>query len=198
MGTLSRYAGWSAIVSAIATILGLATLIMFFTLGQPWGAINDITSVVLALSSLPVLLALYRLHRRDAPTISLVAFFIGVIAMLVAVAFQTLLVLGVIAFVQTAVIVPAAFGLFGVSLILFGYCASASGTLSRRLVLLGIVAGSGYIATIAGFLIGGEQHPLTAIGGLIAVLCYPIWAVSFGRLLLSGRLTIEEKNEVRS
>lgn len=196
MDALSRYVGWSAIVSAIATVLGLATLIMFFTLGQPWGAINDITSVVLALSSLPVLLALYRLHRRSAPAISLVAVVIGVIAMLVAVAFQTLLVLGVIAFAQTAVIVPAAFGLFGVSLILFGYCASANGTLPRRLVLLGIFAGSGYIATIAGFLMGGEQHPLTALGGLLAVFCYPLWAVSFGRLLLSGRLTLAERNEV--
>lgn len=186
---LSRYAGWSAYLSAIATILGFVTLIAFFIMGQPFGTINDITSVVIALSTLLILFALYQLHRPIAPTASLAAFVIGVIAMLVAALFQTLLVIRVIAYAQTAVIVPVAFGLFGASLMAYGYLAQANGLLPRRLALLSIIAGAGYVVVIIGFILGGQDHPLAAIGGLTALICYPIWAVWFGRILLSGKLT---------
>ena len=70
----------------------------------------------------------------------------------------------------------------------FSYHAYASGTLPQGLGGLGIVAGAGYVLTIVGFLWGGEQHPLTGLGGLTAVISYPIWAIWFSRLLLSGRV----------
>jgi len=186
---LSRYAGWSALASTIATILGLVTFIMFFTLVQPWGTINDLTSVVLALSILPVLLVLHHLHRLDAPIISLATFVISFFAMLVALVFQTLLIIRVMAYAQTAVVVPVSFGLFGAALMVYGYLARAIGSLPRRLALLSILAGAGYVVVIAGIILGGQEHPLAAIGGLTAVICYPIWAILFGRILLSGRLT---------
>lgn len=185
---LIRYAGWSAFTSAIVTIVGLVTLTLFFTLGEPWGTINDISSVVLALSTLPVLVVLHRLHRHDVPAVSLVTFFIGVLAMLVVVVFQTLLIVRVIAFAQTAVVVPVAYGLFGASLMVYSYLALAHEVLSRRLAVLGIIAGAGYVMVIIGFILGGQEHPLTAIGGLTTVVCYPIWAIWFGRMLLAGRL----------
>jgi hypothetical protein len=177
---LPLYAGWSALVSAIATILGLVTLILFFFRGQPWGTLNDIISVILALSMLPVLLVLYSLHQLDAPGVSLATLVVGTLAMLV--------IFKVITFAQTSIVVPAAFGLLGIALMVFSYRAYASGTLPQGLVVLGIVAGAGYVLTIAGFLLGGEQHPLTGLGGLTAVISYPIWAVWFSRLLLSGRV----------
>jgi hypothetical protein len=186
---LSRYGGWSALASAIASIVGLVTLIMLFTLGQPWGTINDIASVVQALSILPVLLVLHRLYHRDAPTVSLAAFSMGVLGMLVAILFQTLLIIGVITFTQTAVISPLAFGLLGIPLMFYGNRAYVSGTLPRGLALLSLITGAGFVALIAGVILGGQEHPLTAIGGLIAAICYPIWATWFGRILLSGRLT---------
>ncbi len=185
---LFRCAGWSAIASGILTILGLVTLILFFSRGQPWGTINDIISVILALSMLPVLLVLYSLHQLDAPGVSLVTLVVGILAMLVAMLFQIGLIFKVITFAQTSIVVPAAFGLLGIALMVFSYRAYASGTLPPGLVVLGIVAGAGYVLTIAGFLLGGEQHPLTGLGGLTAVISYPIWAVWFSRLLLSGRV----------
>jgi hypothetical protein len=188
---LSRYAGWSAIVSAIATVLGLVTLLIFFAQGEPWGTLNDITSVILAFSLLPVLLKLHRLHRRNAPTISLVASVIGVIAVLVAAVFQMLLIIKVITYAQTAVVVPAAFGLFGASLMVFGSLGRTNKSLPRRLTLLSIIVGAGYVLVIAGIILGGQEHPLTVIGGLAAVICYPIWAIWIGRLLLAGALTNE-------
>ena len=185
---LFRFAGWSAVGSAIATILGLLTLLLFYALGQPWGTINDITSIILALSILPVLLVLHRLHRRQAPQISLAVFVISILAMLVAVVFQVLLISRVIGYAQTAEVVPVAFGLFGAALIVYGYLSSAARSLPRRLALLSIISGAGYVMVIAGVILGGEDHPLTAIGGLTAVIGYSIWAIWFGRILLSGKL----------
>lgn len=56
-----RYAGWSAYLSTAATIIGFVTLIVFFSVGEPFGTINDISSVILALSLLPLAVALYLL-----------------------------------------------------------------------------------------------------------------------------------------
>ena len=185
---LFHYAGWSAYLSAVATIIGFVTIITFFSMGEPFGTINDISSVVIALSTLPILFALYQLHRPVAPIASPVALVIGILAILVAAVFQTLLIIKVIAYAQTAVTVSASFGIFGASLIAFGYLARTNELQPRRLAYLSIIAGAGYVMVIAGFLLGGQENAITTIGGLIAVICYPIWAILFGRLLLSGKL----------
>ncbi len=184
-----RYAGWSAYLSAVATIIGFVTLIVFFSVGEPFGTINDISSVILALSLLPLALALYLLQRSGAPSLSLTALIIGICAMLAASILQILLVLRIVKLELTLVAVPAAFGGVGGWLLLNSYLALASRTLPSGLAWVGMVAGVGYILVILGFLLGGQQHPLTAVGGLTAVLSYPIWAIWIGGLLLSGRLT---------
>ena len=185
---LSRFAGWAAFASAIATVLGLLTLLVFYAAGQPWGTINDITSVLLALFLLPVLLLLHRLSRREAPVLSLATLVVGVLAMLVAASLQTLLVFRVITYAQTALAVPAAFGIFGAALLVYGWLTRAKGMLSGKLAWLAMIAGAGYVLVVVGIALGGQESPLAAIGGLTAVICYPIWAILFGRTLLSGKL----------
>lgn len=183
-----RYAGWSAYLSAAATIVGFVTLIVFFSVGGPFGTINDISSSILALSLLPLALALYLLLRPCAALLSLIALIIGICAMLAASILQILLVLRVVKLELTLVAVPATFGVVGVWLLLNSYLALASRTLPSGLAWVGVVAGVGYILVIPGFLLGGQQHPLTAVGGLTAVIGYPIWAIWIGGLLLSGIL----------
>lgn len=186
---LSRFAGWAAYVSGITTVLGVVTLFAFFAVGEPFGTINDLSSIVIALSMIVILFELDSLHRPVAPVVSLVVLIIGVIAMLVAVVFQTLLVLQVIEFAQTAVIVPLAFGVFGAALMIYSYLSLTSQSLPRGLAVLGIIAGASYILVITGFFLNPEgEHPLTIIGGLLILIGYPIWAIWFGRLLLAGRL----------
>src|SRR5258708_36704624 len=53
MGLLGL-AGYSALLAAVATVLGAVLLALFFTKGQPWGTLNDIASIVLMLVTLPV------------------------------------------------------------------------------------------------------------------------------------------------
>ena len=182
--SLFRIAGWSAYVSAVATIAGAVTLILFFSVGAPFGVINDVTSVIGSLVIIPILFALHQLHRSRAPAASLGALIVGAIAMLVAAGLQTLLVLKIITFEQTAVTVPSAYGVVGLSLIAFNYLAYAHASFPRKLAVWGIAAGIGYVLVITGFLLGGENHPLTYIGGALAVIAYPIWAFWLGRVWL--------------
>jgi hypothetical protein len=44
-------AGWSALLAAVATVVGASTLVLFFTRGEPWGRLNDASSVVLLLGA---------------------------------------------------------------------------------------------------------------------------------------------------
>jgi putative transposase len=53
-------------VSAAALIIGFVTLILFFSLDEPFGTINDIASVFQVLFMTPLALGLYRINARIA------------------------------------------------------------------------------------------------------------------------------------
>jgi hypothetical protein len=176
-----RLAGWSAYLTATATIVGFVTLITFFIVGEPYGTINDISSVVIALSALPVLFSLYQLHRSAAPRVNLTALIIGVIAALSAAVFQMILFTTRKTYGDAA---SMSFGVFGISLVMYGYLALADKMLPHRLAWLGIVAGTGYVLVTTGFILGGPNHPLTYVGGLASIIGYSAWAIGLGRVFL--------------
>ena len=188
MPTTNPYglAVWSAYLSAVATIAGAVTLILFFSVGAPFGVINDAISVVGSLVIIPILFALHQLHHSHAPAASLGVLVVGIIVMLVAATLQTLLVFDVITYGQTAVIVPSAYGVVGLSLITYNYLAYVNGSFPRKLAVCGIVAGGGYVTACLGFVLGGANHPLTYVGGLVSIIAYPTWAIWFGRVLLKS------------
>lgn len=179
---LYRFAGWSAYVSAGATIFGFITLITFFMAGEPFGTMNDVSSVFISLSALPVLLALHQLHRSAAPTGSFIALIIGVLGALSAAVFQIIFIVTRKTYGDS---VTLFYGVFGLSLAMYSYLALTDKVLPRGLAWFGIVAGIGYILVNTGFILGGENHPLTYIGGLASIIGYPTWAIWLGRQLLS-------------
>ena len=182
-----RFAGWSAYLSAATTIIGFITLILFFSVGQPFGTINDVASIFIAPAILPALFALYRLQRASHPMMSLGALVIGSFSALIAALLQTLFVFKVISGEQSGEIVTIAFGVFGISLAAFNYLVYTNKSFSPQLAIWGIVAGVGYAVVTLGFLLGGQDHPLTYVGGLAAIVAYPVWAIWFGKLLLSRK-----------
>jgi len=66
---LGGLAGASALVAAVATVLGAAFLVLFFAKGGLWGLLNDIASIVLMLATIPVLLflAMFTSGRTVSP-----------------------------------------------------------------------------------------------------------------------------------
>jgi MFS family permease len=183
---LFRIAGWSAYLSAIATLAAFATLIIFFAVGDPFGIINDSITVIGSIVLIPVLLALYQLHRVHTPAASLGALLVGIIAVLFAGTLQALLVFRVITYAQTAFPVPLAYGVFGLSLAYYNYLACVHETFSRKLALWGVAAGIGYLVTTLGFILGGQNHPLTYIGGLTAIIAAPVWSIWIGLVWLKN------------
>ncbi|NOH01433.1 MAG: hypothetical protein HND47_05375 [Chloroflexi bacterium] len=184
---LFRLAGWSAYLSAVATILGAVTLVIFFSVGDPFGKINDVSSIVIALASIPMLLALHKLHRNVFYALSFGALIVGIAAMLIAGIVQTLFVFGVFQYEQTVYVSPLGFGLFGVAIAVYGYLARVGKIFPSALSVLGMLAGIGYALVAFGFLLGGENHLFSYVGGSIAVIAYPFWAIWLGRQLLSRR-----------
>lgn len=181
--SLRQIAGWCAYVSAGALVIGMVTLVTFFIVGDPFGIMNDIASVVIALSSIPVLLALHQLHRPVNPLLSWMALVLGVFSLLVAALTQSMLVLKIIPYEQTA---PATigFGLFGVALMVYGMVAYTSQIFPRKLSVWGTLAGLGYALVTVGFLLGQQDHLFSYIGGLMTVIAFPTWAIMLGRTFL--------------
>ncbi len=113
--------------------------------------------------------------------VSLIAFLLGAVAMLIGATLQALLVITGTAYGD---IVTFVFGVYGASLLTFGWLAASSGAIPRTLAWIGIAAGLGYVLVTSGFILGGPYDLLTYIGGAFSVIAYPVWAFWLGRIWL--------------
>ncbi len=188
--SLPRIAGLSAYANAALSLLNIVTLILLFTAGGPWGAINDGLSVFWVLSFGPIVLLLFRLHRPGNPLTSLVTTLVALAAVVAFAGLQFLLVIRVVTFEQTIGSILTLGGLLGLSLFLFGLLARAGGTLPPRIAWALMVFGLSYAVTAVGFGLGGMWHPLVTGGFAVGTVAGLLWAVWLGRLLLgrSGAL----------
>ena len=178
-----RVAGWCGYIAAGATIVGFITFVIFLILGDPFGIMNDIASVIIALTSIPILLVLHQLHRVNYAGASWIGLLLGIAALIVAAVTQTMLVLNVIEYKQT---VPATigFGVFGISLMIYGYLSRIGESFPRKISTWGIFAGLGYFLVVIGILLGQQNHPLSYVGGLMSVIAFPTWAIMLGNHFL--------------
>lgn len=182
--------GWTLYLSAAATIATAVTAILFFTLGERFGKLNDAVSVLQMLFMLPVLVGLFLLIRHGSAGLALLATVVGAIGMLVAAVLQALLVLNVVKYEQTIAAVLSAGGAIGLWLALANILALSTGTLPGGLAISGIVVGAGYILVALGFRIGGREHPLSYIGAVLVIGGYAIWSIGLGWLFTSDKLTL--------
>lgn len=180
--------GLAAYLSAASTIVTFVTGILFFTVGQPFGTIQDASSALQVLTMPPIALVLHLTLRGRAPALSLLAAAVGIVGMLVAGVLQVLLVFRAVQFEATIRTVLAAGGAIGLWLVAIGALSLAGGTFPGGLGWSGIVAGGGYILLAVGFWLGGQQHPLFWGGSLAAVVGYAVWAIWLGHIALSGAL----------
>ena len=177
--------GWFAYVSATATILTFVTSILFFAIGKPFGKINDISSVFQMFFMIPLAIMFYQLLSKSTYTLALLSALLGISGILISAYGQSMLVLGRIDFEGSRKYFPAGAGI-GIWLILICVLAFVYGQIPQFLAWIGILAGTGYIATVIGFLWSGQQNMLFAIGALGLGITYPIWAIWTGRLLMLG------------
>jgi hypothetical protein len=183
--TLAQFYGWCAYLSAAATILTFLTGILFFTVGEPFGKINDTFSVFQLLLMIPLAVMFVQLLPTSHLLLALTATVLGIGGMLLLAVGQSLLVVGRIDFEGSLKFLPAGAAI-GIWLVLVCLLAMVSGLLPQLLGWIGVLAGAGYVLTVAGFLKGGQQDPLFYLGGAVLGIAYPVWAIWLGQLLLSG------------
>jgi hypothetical protein len=170
----------------IAGVVALVTITLFYTVGQPWGTINDIAYLVMLLSLGPVMLAHYELGGI-VPLWPARLSLAGAVAAVAAWAVvQVAFIAGFVEFDYT----QAATGAFALSSLLqiaiglwiAGASLLAGSWLPLGVRVLGIIAGAGTLAMSVGFLLGGLTHPLALGGGVGYGLVLPIWAFLLGRV----------------
>jgi hypothetical protein len=186
-------AGLSALLAAVATVVGAVTLILFFSRGQPWGTINDVSSVVLMLAMIPVALVVAAFESERVPTVALVVAAIGIAGMVAAAALQSLLVAGRVTYEGSVAGVLGAGAVVGVWYLLSGLLATGS-ALEGLLAWLAIASGVAFIAIAIGFRIGNERHPLAIVGGLVLLVASTAFLSILGSRLVSGDLAVPAWN----
>lgn len=212
---MGQTTGYAAILSGIAAIFALVTLIMFFSLESAsagegstrpriWGPLSDIFPIIQMALLLVVARALHAIQQPAAQRLSLFGTVIGVAGMLGVVVLQTLLRLQLISFEQEVGLVVFATGLVGVWLLIANYLCRRGRTLPSRLAMLGMAVGVAFmlepvilfIAGGAGWRAAVSNVLLLAVGVIVFLLAYmgfPVWAFGLGRVFLAKSASMGSK-----
>ena len=180
-----RRAGLAAFFAAVAAVLGLVTIGLFFSIGQPWGTLNDVALLVMTLAVGPLMLAFWELGGLTPTPLALAAQTAGWVAMLGWGVLHVLFILGALTFDHGA---PATDGLAleSVAQVVIGLWIAGASLLAGPWLgwqrWLGVVTGVGWALAGIGLLAGGTNHPLSYAGGIGYLLVFPIWALLMGRL----------------
>ncbi|TAK00378.1 MAG: hypothetical protein EPO36_09140 [Chloroflexota bacterium] len=192
--TIEQLAGWSAIVAAVATVVGAVFLGLFFSRGQPWGTWNDVASIVLMLATIPVALVIGTILSENESTIAVAVTAVGIVGMVGAALAQVLLVARIRTYEQ---LLPWTLGfgaVVGLWYLKAAYLSAATSSLGQPLPILMFLAGIGFIAIGYGFYRGGQKDPIAAIGGVVLVVASPIFLTWLGLDLVAGRLVVPSWN----
>jgi hypothetical protein len=187
--SLAQLAGLSAWLAAAMTIVGMVTLLLFFSRGGRWGMYNDASSVVLMLALIPVALVLAVIELEVVTTTALVVAAIGIGAMLAVAVLQALLVLRRVTYDQTKSAVLGGTAVLGLWYLLTALV-SGSTAVPDGIRTASAASGVGFLVAGYGFAVGGERHPAAAAGWLVAFVGSLVLQAWLGWLLLSQNLVV--------
>lgn len=193
MITFEQFVGWSSLLAAAATVVGMVTLMVFFARGNPWGTWNDIASVVLMLATIPVALLVAAIEAEQFPTIAYIVAGVGILGMVFAAGFQTALVLKRRTYEQLLGRTLGSGALVGVWYVGIGVLSLPRGLLTP-LPQLAVAAGIGFIAIGYGFAAGNQYHIASKVGGVLLFVASTVFLGLLGLQLVSGDLVIRTWN----
>ncbi|MBI3751028.1 MAG: hypothetical protein HY263_05145 [Chloroflexi bacterium] len=178
--TRVRRGATAARISAIAGGLALAAIALFFTVGEPFGTINDALGLVMIAALAPVMLAHYELGG----VVPLWPARLSLAGALLAVATWSLVqVAFVLRILNVNVNAPAAGGweLLAILQVVIGLWIAGASLLAGRWLpplvrTLGMIAGVGVVVMSVGILRGGYSDMLTNVGGVGYQIVLPVWA----------------------
>ena len=183
----------AAYVAAAAGAVALVCIALFFTVGEPFGTLNDIALLGMTLAIGPIMLGSYELGGVTPLWPARLSLAGGIGAVVVWSLVQAAMIARLVTFDYYA---PAA-GLFVVedlALVVIGAWLTGAPLLAgpwlpRPLRWLGALGGLGFVLTGLGLIAGGLNHPLTYAGGLGYEVAFPIWAFLVARVFSSRAST---------
>lgn len=188
--------GWVAIATGVVGALALALLILLFTVGEPFGTLNDICIAVTAILSAVLAWMLYSQYQPLLSVWSRVALVLAVVGALVVTIGSVMVISGTTGWYLAGLYMAAGNALIGVWLVGLNYSALQSNLWSRGLAIYGIVAGAVMLLGLA--VIPGMVARMDAwdaapwyvnyigqMGALGYLVLYPLWCILFGRFLLA-------------
>lgn len=184
--TRVRRGATAALVAAIAGVVALVAIGLFFAIGQAFGTINDVALLVMTLALLPMMLAHYELGGVVPlwpARLSLAGAGFAVVAWAIV---QGAMIVGIVTFDYEHG-ATGAFAALCVLQALIGLWIAGASLLAGRWLptlvrTLGIVAGVGTVVMAAGLLRSGVNDTLTYVGGIGYQVVLPLWAYLLGRV----------------
>ena len=193
----SSITGLIGIATGIVGLLGLVFIILFFTVGQPFGTLNDICIGLMAILSVVFIWKLYPWHHAQSPLLSQIALVIAMFGALLVLVGMVLSIAGVKGWFLSGLYMAAGNGMIGLWLLAFSYSDLRGNFFPHNLVIFGIISGvilALGLVTIPGILRGidTQEYKLTIFNsiwwacslGYLAL--YPVWCILLGRILLTN------------
>lgn len=187
---LSSTVGWVAIATGIIDLLGLVFIILFFTVGEPFGSLNDICNGLTAIATAVLAWLIYS-ELRTLSTPMLIIVLLGAI---VAVLGSVLVIFQLTSWYLAGLYTSLGFALIGVCLLAFNYTAQQSNALPQNLAVFGMIVAAlmviGFVAIpgIIGRVDAMENAPwhtyVALVSGLGYLILYPFWCIFLGRTIL--------------
>jgi hypothetical protein len=188
--------GWVAFTTGLAGLLGLVFIILLFTLGQPFGTLNDICVGLTAILSGVLAWLLYPGQRAQSPLLSQVLLVVAIAGVLLVLVGSVRAVSGLSGWFLSGLYMAAGNGLIGLWLLGLSYSDLKSNSLPPGLVTLGFISGiilTLGLVTVPGILRGKDtkEYERTTVNyiwwtsalGWLAL--FPIWCILLGSNLLS-------------
>jgi hypothetical protein len=191
-----------AIAVAIVALIGLIFIALFYTVGGPFGTLNDIFVALQGILTVALSYTFYPFYRTLAPRLAWLALVIGIVGAILVPIGSGLVMAGITGWFFAGLLTTFGFACVGVWLLSFGYALRGLSGFPRSLARLGIIAGwisaIGLLAVPA-ILAGSDNMDsagwpaLTAlfVGGLGWNILYPLWCLLLGRSLSSHKLDLD-------
>jgi len=187
--------GWVAIATGIVGLLGLAFIVLFFTVGQPFGTLNDICIGLTAIMSMVLVWMLRPRYHAQFPLLSKVTLVIAIFGALLVMVGSALAISGTKGWFLSGHYMAAGNAMIGLLLLGLNYSALRENSWPHSLVIFGLISAVILVlglVTIPGIFRGidTQEYEITIFNsiwwasslGYLAL--YPIWCILLGRILL--------------
>lgn len=190
----STTTGWMALATGIANILSAVLIILFYTVGGPFGTLNDISNRVAGILSGILAWMLFSIfHFRSS--LSRLTLFFAAIGAIVIVIGSILIIFDFTGWVLAGWYTTVGNALIGLWMLVFNNLTQQSNALPSKLTRFGRVVGaimSVGVLAIPGIVMGLDSMESTPwyvsigfLGFIGTYALYPLWTLWLGRTLLS-------------